>query len=779
MPFLHPWIFGAGAIAASAPIIIHLLNRRRFRIREWAAMQFLLDSIRKNRRRLRIEELILLLLRTLAVVMLGFALARFTGCQGADILPTGQGSQTLVYILDDSFSMQQRVGGSTVFEKARTELAEQIEKVGKTDKVAILLASDPNKVEVELQFNADAQGLADRVRGFDISDRRAKLDQALAKAAEICRADTASTKRVYLISDFRKVDLTGQENIDAIRKQYSELAALQAEVLAMDYGRPETGNRTIESIELLDRFVVANQPFHVRVGIRNNGSEYVDPAELRVSVRQGAGQDAMEIALPSKTIKGLNPGETTYIDDLKVKPSQAGPVVVTVELPSDELQADDEGHLALDVREAIRVLIVDGSPNLIRKYSESYFLQLAIDPMGDARYGTKADVVDIENFTNVPVEEYDMVILANVGSFPSRFSAAGESQYAQLPEMEEFVRSGGGLVIFTGDNIDTKFYGEQGPFWNGAGFANLTEEQKLTRKGSGLLPMPVGNRLDPPADKFWRMDPRGVRDDSVMGLFARWPDLSQLLRFYAVSKVREINTGVSEGQSQAPQVLARLDNPDRSPLAIRKRFGRGTVLLFTTTGSTAWTDWPKISIGNFNSFVVTVRETIRVHARARSSQLKGTVGEPIVHVITNELLDAVATLKKPSYPEQDLVTLAPAAEENKLTGMVQNLLRFEQVDEAGVYEIQLELPDETETFVVYARNVDPEEGQLTPGGRTDISSALGSNEYTYIDRTSKEVGAVTEMDAGKDYWMWALGVLAVMLALETFLGQRFGHYSRR
>ena len=83
MPFINPWVFWTGLGAVSIPILIHLLNRRRFRVKDWAAMKFLLESIRKNRRRLRIEELILLALRCLAIVLLALAVARFTGCSPA------------------------------------------------------------------------------------------------------------------------------------------------------------------------------------------------------------------------------------------------------------------------------------------------------------------------------------------------------------------------------------------------------------------------------------------------------------------------------------------------------------------------------------------------------------------------------------------------------------------------------------------------------------------------------------------------------------------------
>src|SRR5256885_16517733 len=75
MSFLLPSLLGFLAFS-SVPIIIHLLNRRRFMRVDWAPMKYLKLTIKTNRRRLRIEQLILLALRALAVVVLIFAIAR-------------------------------------------------------------------------------------------------------------------------------------------------------------------------------------------------------------------------------------------------------------------------------------------------------------------------------------------------------------------------------------------------------------------------------------------------------------------------------------------------------------------------------------------------------------------------------------------------------------------------------------------------------------------------------------------------------------------------------
>src|SRR6516165_7376963 len=100
--FVHPG-FLAGAALISSPIIIHLINRMRFKRVRWAAMEFLLKSQKRNRRRLIIEQLILLALRILLVLLAGLLLARFLGFSFAGIF---QPQNTVhVVILDDRLSM--------------------------------------------------------------------------------------------------------------------------------------------------------------------------------------------------------------------------------------------------------------------------------------------------------------------------------------------------------------------------------------------------------------------------------------------------------------------------------------------------------------------------------------------------------------------------------------------------------------------------------------------------------------------------------------------------
>ncbi|MCB9865116.1 MAG: BatA domain-containing protein [Phycisphaerales bacterium] len=103
---LNPALFWGGAAAVSVPILIHLLARRRFRRIRWAAMAFLVDAEKRNRRRVRIEELILLALRCLAVFLIGLFIARpFMKATGIAAVLGGSERTERIFLLDDSFSM--------------------------------------------------------------------------------------------------------------------------------------------------------------------------------------------------------------------------------------------------------------------------------------------------------------------------------------------------------------------------------------------------------------------------------------------------------------------------------------------------------------------------------------------------------------------------------------------------------------------------------------------------------------------------------------------------
>src|ERR1700744_5633438 len=124
--FLTPALFGAGAAAVSIPIVIHLLNKRRFWTVVWAAMAFLLAAQRRNARRLKLQRWLLLAVRCLALLILAMGMARLV--VDAQVLGGAFGGQRAVVVVwDDSYSTgYQREPTPSAFEKSRRLIGEWI-----------------------------------------------------------------------------------------------------------------------------------------------------------------------------------------------------------------------------------------------------------------------------------------------------------------------------------------------------------------------------------------------------------------------------------------------------------------------------------------------------------------------------------------------------------------------------------------------------------------------------------------------------------------------------
>src|SRR5271156_3650464 len=133
-----------GTVLGAIPLIIHLLNRRRFRRVEWAPMHYLKLTIQRNRRRIQLEQLLLLLLRISLPVLLFFYLARPvlnpTGLERW--LGTG-GRSSQVVLIDDSMSMGYSAGEAPAFQRALQAAAGLLAGVRPQDHCTVVTTSAP------------------------------------------------------------------------------------------------------------------------------------------------------------------------------------------------------------------------------------------------------------------------------------------------------------------------------------------------------------------------------------------------------------------------------------------------------------------------------------------------------------------------------------------------------------------------------------------------------------------------------------------------------------
>ena len=146
MTFMNPWLLLA-AHGVALPVLAHLLNRYQVKRTDWAAMQFLNRTVRVRSRQIRLRDILLLLLRCLAVLLLVLAFAK-PAMEKADGVASGCGERRagVIIALDVSYSMQHSDGAATRFERAIKKIEMIAESIHPGDPVSLILLGDEHKV---------------------------------------------------------------------------------------------------------------------------------------------------------------------------------------------------------------------------------------------------------------------------------------------------------------------------------------------------------------------------------------------------------------------------------------------------------------------------------------------------------------------------------------------------------------------------------------------------------------------------------------------------------
>ena len=205
-----------GTLLVSAPILIYIFNRRRYRRRSWAAMSFLLQAVQKNRRRLRIENLILLFIRCAIIALLALAMAR-PFVRSDALGPVAQGPANWIFAIDTSYSMNTRRGGQSLFEQARESTARMVQEVlSSGDRFAVVsFGADPRELIAPVSVTGENRNdLLDELerlepgyRGVDIVASLQAVLETAGNFRKIGGDEVAlQAKRLVVFSDFQRKD---------------------------------------------------------------------------------------------------------------------------------------------------------------------------------------------------------------------------------------------------------------------------------------------------------------------------------------------------------------------------------------------------------------------------------------------------------------------------------------------------------------------------------------------------------------------------------------------
>src|SRR3954466_4033851 len=174
MTFLFPTLLTVGLPLIAVPILIHLINLRRQQRVRWAAMQFLQESQKRNRRWVLLKQLLLLAARMAIVGVLVLMLAHLV-LRNEWLSLLGRGTTHHLVLLDDSYSMSDRWGDTSALAEGKRAVQSIVEQAAQ---------QSDNQLITLLRFSEASQlsaGAPPKIFAEQINDTfRSKLESLLA-----------------------------------------------------------------------------------------------------------------------------------------------------------------------------------------------------------------------------------------------------------------------------------------------------------------------------------------------------------------------------------------------------------------------------------------------------------------------------------------------------------------------------------------------------------------------------------------------------------------------
>lgn len=362
MTFISPWLAVAGAAAMALPILIHLFLRRRQRPIDWAAMELLRRAVQQSQRARRVERWILLVLRCLALLLVGLAIAR-----PATVTAISMNQPVvLAVVLDDSAASWTAAAPSTpdqtAFEAARTACIEAIRALPGGSLVHVFTTSGTIEHTSEpVQPDRAVAMLAALAPTYEPS----RVRQAVDRADDALRRMTMPG-RIILASSFSR---------GAIDTEAQVLPPTKATLEIRDVGSDDTGTAAIAS--MVQR----------TLGPQSAGSITVDVMVTRPSHEQGR-------RIVPVTVTDVLTDRSSTVDAIFIEGSQRAVATVTLvvdptqtehawmaSIPADRQPADDLRVATISTVSADPVLILDRERLDVDEGSSAQWIERALEPV--------------------------------------------------------------------------------------------------------------------------------------------------------------------------------------------------------------------------------------------------------------------------------------------------------------------------------------------------------------------------------------------------------------
>ncbi len=710
LSFLNAMLLGGAALVA-VPVVLHLLMRRKPVPHPFPALRFLQARAIRNRRRLRLNHLLLLLVRMAAIVALALAFARPV-LRGAAGLTDGEGPVAAVIVVDTAPRMLLREGNRTRLDRVR-ELSETLfEKLPQGSQVAVVDTGGGPVV-----FSPSVAAASERITRLAAAAPESSLAAVMEAAARQLQMSPLERRELYVFTDRSRGGWA-----DASAAGFSG-AFPGIKPMFIDVAAQTADNCGIETLELASDQLAGGSPLSLAVATRRSGppleraiavelqasdGRFVRRAEKPVSWSEDAAGEA------SFEIGGLEPGVVQ------------GRVIID---GADALDADNELYFTVAVANPVRVLVAAGKP----AEQTGLFFGQAVAPLALARAGRARfdlTVVDYERFEAAAWDDLRGIVLLDPPPLTERTWRL----------LEEYVAAGHGLMLWLGPASGTA-----------AAFNSVASTRVLGAEVVRIWRSPAGdNYLAPMA-----LDHPALAAFRRVGDSVPWEDYPVLRHW----EMRPVVVQDGEVETSAVPVVTYRNG---LPAVLEHRVGQGTVLVVTTPVSQAAADpesWNSLATGFEPWPFVMLANELLLHAVDDTDDRNLISGQPArLRVVRQDLPNVLV-----QTPTGETF---PAAVDPKRGMVAVTATRM-----PGNYRIRAggEVGGLAEGFSV---NLDPAATDFTPLDAAATEAALGAAADLVRDE-QQLVREVVQERVGSELYGWLIVLGAVVMAGDWLLANRF------
>ena len=444
--FLNTGILFAAA-AALIPLIIHLFSRRRVKIIDFSSLKHLKAMQKRQVKRLKIRQLLLLILRMLIIFIAVLAFARPTTSGGSIGSHAGVSA---VILFDNSGSMNCYVRDGLLFDLAKNRALELLKNFGESDELAVITLGLNSNESDNVKFTGPALAqeiLSGIEQGFDQTD----LGGALDKAIELLEDAHNLNKEVYIVSDRQR---------QALPENPKTLPA-GVNLFLVDLPIEDNGNIGIVSIDFGGRLLIPGKPFEITATVKNYGTE--DEDEIIASLFVNGNR----VSQTNLEIDGEKEATVRFTNTLSSGGFHSG----HVELSDDKFIGDNRFYFSFQIPEIFNVLIIDGDES-------SALIKLALVPSAEAGQYWSVKQTTPGNLTGVNFRDYDVVI----------FSGAPSLSATVVDRLKAFARAGRSLLITYSADTDIQNFNA-----NWSQLSGVVIDEPMERNFSGAGFYSIGN----------------------------------------------------------------------------------------------------------------------------------------------------------------------------------------------------------------------------------------------------------------------------------------------